>query len=49
MDLSPPSKDDLLKAASQNFLELTEEELKGFEYLMQGIFSQLTEPLTRCL
>ena len=41
MDISPPEKQDLLDAASKNYLELTEEELDGFSFLLQGIFSQL--------
>ncbi len=41
MDISPPKKQDLLNAASKNYLDLTEEELEGFSILLQGIFSQL--------
>ena len=41
MDISPPEKQDLLDAASKNYLDLTEEELEGFSILLQGIFSQL--------
>ena len=41
MDISPPEKQDLLDAASKNYLDLTEEELDGFNLLLQGIFSEL--------
>ena len=41
MDISPPEKQDLLDAASKNYLDLTDEELDGFGLLLQGIFSQL--------
>ena len=34
-------KEDLLDAASKNYLDLTEEELDGFNLLLQGIFSEL--------
>lgn len=41
MDISPPSKQDLIEAASRNFFSLTDEELDGLHSLIQPIFSQL--------
>ena len=41
MDISPPSKQDLIDAASRNFLSLTDEELDGLHSLIQPIFSHL--------
>ena len=41
MDISPPSKQDLIEAASRNFLSLTDEELDGFHSLIRPIFGHL--------
>lgn len=46
MDISPPTKQDLIDAASRNFLSLTDEELDGLHSLIQPIFGHL-EPLDR--
>lgn len=41
MDISPPSKQDLIDAASRNFLSLTDEELDGLHSLIHPIFGHL--------
>ena len=41
MDISPPSKQDLIEAASRNFLSLTDEELDGLHSLIRPIFGHL--------
>ena len=41
MDISPPSKQDLIEVASRNFLSLTDEELDGLHSLTRPIFDHL--------
>ena len=41
MELSRPTKQDLLDAALKNLIHLTDEEAEGFLYLMEGLFNKL--------
>ena len=43
LDLINPSRQDLLEAAALNFLDLTDEDLEGFQSLMPRIFDQLRD------